>query len=315
MIKTRSRKLHVRAFRLSNHLLKDTLAPFLIIALLLTSLSFLIQALRIGHHLAHHQGWSLIGAFFLLTIPILVKWVIPWALFLSLALTLYRLSTQIEASQSLGIHPLHLMRSWLAFSILLAIALGANSQWITPWSKQKIKALVIKHGAQAILDQHRPGFFTQLPHATYYLKTSRFDQNTKTLSGQHFFFGPNRIDKNKTNQPIIFAKRATLSMDSHLNLEIKLFDGFSLTYRNGHLLKLDFQTLSLNQDLHAKIMKHFSFIFRHTSPSSFKILFEIAIQIALSLIWLMLFLSRMRFKRAFIAGIIALCVAQLIGFI
>jgi hypothetical protein len=155
----------VRITLISRHLLGQLLGATLLGALLLAALVFLLQALRLGHHLAASgAGLTLLGRALLLSAPSLLTFSLPLAAAGAVLLVFARLADtqQLTALQAAGASPLQLASPVLQALLVAALTTVGLGRWVEPPCLERLQARLIREAGLALLAGLRPGQFLSL---------------------------------------------------------------------------------------------------------------------------------------------------------
>ncbi len=254
--------LHLSPFTLTmrilrNYILKECLLPF-ILALTVLSLVFLLGYTVQLTHLVINKGVPLIvvGKIFLLLIPVLLTYTLPFACIIGVILALGRLSAdnEIIAIRANGIRLRRLMTPLFMIGMLLSLVTFLLNDRVIPYAHFKQKQLQNNLGLENPNALLEPGvFITEFKGQTIFIHRVEGNQFFNITIWQPQENGPTRT---------IVAKRGefTKSPDGK-QLILKLIDGTSdeTDPKNPvNFYKLNFSTLfvSLNlSDMGEKVEK------------------------------------------------------------
>ncbi len=147
------------------YLFKSVLTAFLACLFALTAVIWIAVSLRF-FSLLTTQGQSIVMFFSItgLTIPQLVLYIAPFALFVAVIVTLDRSNTDSEliVMSAAGHSPSRLVRPFLAVMILVSALIASLSLDILPWSLRETRTLLAIVRSDFLTRVVRPGIFTAL---------------------------------------------------------------------------------------------------------------------------------------------------------
>ncbi|RFB81007.1 LPS export ABC transporter permease LptF [Methylovirgula sp. 4M-Z18] len=147
------------------YLFKSLLTAFLACLFALTAVIWIAVSLRF-FNLLTTQGQSIVMFFSItgLTIPQLVLYIAPFALFVAVIVTLDRSNTDSEliVMSAAGQSPSRLIRPFLAVMLLVSALVASLSLDILPWSLRETRTLLAIVRSDFLTRVVRPGVFTAL---------------------------------------------------------------------------------------------------------------------------------------------------------
>jgi len=278
----------VRITVVSRHLLGQLLGVTLLGTLLLAALVFLLQALRLGHHLAASgAGLTLLGRALLLSAPSLLTFSLPLAAGGAVLLTWARLADtqQLTALEAAGASPLQLaspVLQLLLFVGLLTLGLG---RWVEPACLERLQARLVREAGVALLAGLRPGQFLSLgPELTLHAEAREPGGARGELQIEGLF-----LAQRQPPQQLV-ARRARLHVanGADASLEIELDDGELRAAGSRSLLEqVRFGHARLSFSLVAGLRPHLSFLERRAREAGRRALVAAAGGVALGLLALL----------------------------
>ncbi len=132
---------------------------------------------------------------------------VPLAIFFATIYTLNKLSedSEIIAMRSFGITKFKIYMPFLVISLILALTVNSLYSVFIPKANAAFKNTIVKLTSAGMLSSIKSGqFFTDIPNATLFAESVTNDGNNFKIVFLHV------LDKNKTEQKIIFAKSGSL---------------------------------------------------------------------------------------------------------
>lgn len=223
------------------YIFKAILPTFLILSVVLTSLVWITQTLRLVHFIDKGIGFQSFIKIITLLIPSLLFMILPIITVISIIVVYNRLQEerQIIIFQSAGLSNFHLAMPALYLTILITIFSAYISAYLMPYSYNKLKeetSSFQKGYVTSIIDART---FNQVSAtSTIYIDRKHSDG---LMEGVIFF--DNKIPRNRI---IFFAKQGKI-ITTPDNSKFELIDGIRHSYdKNGKLTKLYFDTLSVS---------------------------------------------------------------------
>jgi lipopolysaccharide export system permease protein len=150
---------------LQRYMFKGALSAFLATLGALTGVVWITQALR-DFDLLTSKGQSLLVFLFVtgLTVPSLIMFIAPIALFVAVVYTLNKLNgdSELIVMSAAGSPPGLLLRPFMILTVLVAILTASMSLVAMPWSFRTLRDILTKVRADFITRVVRPGQFTTL---------------------------------------------------------------------------------------------------------------------------------------------------------
>ncbi len=246
---------------LSRYLLRQMLAPLVGALLLITGLIWILQALRLGHHLIG-AGPLALGQILLYSLPFLLAFAFPLALAAAILLVLGRLKEggELLALQAAGAAPLQLAAPALLLCLGGAISVYLLAEWVQPKTLPHLGRLLSRSGTQTLLQRSEPGRFHRLLDNT----TLFVQQRRPGPAGEVEISG--LLLAQERPSLLLVARRARLSPHGDLSLRLELWEGELQRQRaegdTRGLQRLRFERMSLTLNLGAALQRHLGFIAR-----------------------------------------------------
>ncbi len=211
---------------LSRYILKEHAGPLVFALTTLTSLLLLNQvAKQFGRLVGKGLSWSIIGEFFLLSVPFIVAMSLPMAVLVAVLYAFSRLGTEneITALRATGVSILRLVRPVLAAALFVAGFMLYFNDQVLPKSNVRLATL------QSDIARTKPTFalreqvINEVSPGRLYLRAARVDDATSALRGVTIY---------DLSDPM---RRRTIHADSGLmalapnrqDLQLTLYDGYS----------------------------------------------------------------------------------------
>lgn len=238
--------------RLDRHLGGRLLGAFFLALAALSALVFVLQLFRLGHRLAGASlQWKQAALFVLLSSPLLIARLTPFALFAAISLMLRRMSQrgELTAVYGLGWSPLRLALPLLV-AASIASAVGVAGQVLAQRTTPLLKQTALRAATQASL--LRPREFRALDQRTVsYLERA----NPQQQRGQGLFVAQG-LDR------LLFAQRVSFSYDAEQRLRLALAD-VEIHQRSGDgrgYRRVRLERLELTPDTERIVGQHFRFL-------------------------------------------------------
>lgn len=247
---------------LTRYLLARMAATLVVAALLLAGLIWILQALRLGHHLlgGASSGAGLLLRLLLYSLPTLLLFVIPVALSAAILHSLDQLDAtgELDAMRTAGASPLQLAlpAGLLCLAAAAAALLAAGLEAPT---LERLKATVRDAAARALVLGARPGRFHDLPGegVLYARRRIAGDARQVRLEGVLLARGTD----------LVVARSGSLQVGG-TRLTLRLADGeLHLSGAHGRLSRVRFKTLEQSLDLGRALRPHFGFLDRRRRHS------------------------------------------------
>ncbi len=186
---------------------------------------------------------------YMYVIPTIIFYTVPISFFISLVITLSKLSSEYEliVITSFGLNPIQILKIFLPITLLLSLSLIIVSAGLIP----KAKFL-----NERFLDQKKK-------EANFNIKASEFGQKF----GDWLIYIDEKEGKNYSNVKLfqtrgnqdqfIIANSAVLDNDKG-ELSFKLFDGKSFHINNEEFNQIDYKNMDINDSIQAQKMKEFT---------------------------------------------------------
>lgn len=164
---------------LTRYVLKEHLGPFTFALTALTSLMLLnFISRQFGELVGKGLPWSVIGEFFLLSIPFTVALTVPMSVLVAVLYAFSRLSAENEvtALRASGVSPWRLVGPALAGGVVMSIALLWFNDQVLPRANHQLKSL------QDDISQTKPTFVLKeqvinpIAEGKFYLKAGKIDR-------------------------------------------------------------------------------------------------------------------------------------------
>jgi hypothetical protein len=249
----------VRITLISRHLLGQLLGATLLGALLLCALVFLLQALRLGHHLAASgsSGAALLGRALLLSAPSLLTFSLPLAAAGAVLLVFARLADtqQLTALEAAGASPLQLASPVLQQLLLAALVTVGLGRWVEPTCLERLQGRLVREAGLALLAGLRPGQFLALsPELTVHAE-ARASAAPGEVQIDRLFLAHGRPPQQ------LVARRARLHVGDGAVLEAELEDGeLRAAGSDGPLEQVRFGRARLSFSLAEGLRPHLLFL-------------------------------------------------------
>ena len=218
--------------RIDRYLLAQLLTLFGFFALILVLVYWVNQAVRLFDRLiADGQSLSVFLLLTALTLPNVIRLVIPTAAFAATLYVINRMSSESElvVAQATGFNAVRLTRPILAFGLVISLAMGALTHAIVPLSLGQLKEQEAEVSENVTARLLREGIFQHPADGmTFYLRE---------LTGEGELLDVFLADTRRPESQLIYtAKRAFL---------VRSEDGPKLAMINGMVQRLDTETGAL----------------------------------------------------------------------
>jgi lipopolysaccharide export system permease protein len=168
---------------LTRYILKEHLGPFTFALTALTSLMLLnFISRQFGELVGKGLPWSVIGEFFLLSIPFTVALTVPMSVLVAVLYAFSRLAAENEvtALRASGVSPWRLVGPAIAGGVVMSILLLAFNDQVLPRANHQLKSL------QDDISQTKPTFILKeqvinpISEGKFYLKAGKIDRSGET---------------------------------------------------------------------------------------------------------------------------------------
>jgi lipopolysaccharide export system permease protein len=168
---------------LTRYILREHLGPFTFALTALTSLMLLnFISRQFGELVGKGLPWSVIGEFFLLSIPFTVALTVPMSVLVAVLYAFSRLAAENEvtALRASGVSPWRLVGPAIAGGVVMSILLLAFNDQVLPRANHQLKSL------QDDISQTKPTFILKeqvinpISEGKFYLKAGKIDRSGET---------------------------------------------------------------------------------------------------------------------------------------
>ena len=215
---------------LDRYLLRQLVAPFLFALIALTGLLLLNQvAAQFPKLVGKGLAWSVIGEFFVLTLPFILVMTAPMSALLATlhAFTHLAADNEITAMRASGVSVLQMLRPVIVAGLTLAAFNFFLTDQIHPRTNARLKALMDDIGRKKPTLDLREQAVNPIPPSAYFLRATRIDAATGKMRDVSLF------DLNdRTLRRVIYADSGRLAYEEgRTDLELRLYDGVIHEYR------------------------------------------------------------------------------------
>jgi hypothetical protein len=249
---------------LTRYLLRQTAGVVILCLLLGAGLVYLLQLLRLGHHLAGALSAGLLARAFVLSLPTLLLGCLPLALAAALLFSLGRLSDrgELEAFAAAGASPLQIARPLLLLALCSAALAGALAR-VEPGAVALLSRLATGSAARALWLGAAPGRFHELAGATLHFEARRPGPGGELLLERLLLALDDRI--------LVVARAARIRIDesgrARVDLEAGELQSLPVAGSAGSgarpstsLRRVQFESASLALDLRGELRAHLGFL-------------------------------------------------------
>ena len=211
---------------ISKYVLREHVGPLTFALTALTSLMLLqFISRQFGELVGKGLPWSVIGEFFLLSIPFTVALTVPMSVLVAVLYAFSRLAgeNEVTAMKASGVSPWRLVSPAIAGGIFCSFALLAFNDQVLPRANHRLKTL------QDDISQTKPTFLLKeqvinpIAEGKYYLKAGKIDRGSER----------NRLKEvviydlaDPTRRRTIYAANGALSLaKNRKDLELDLYNG------------------------------------------------------------------------------------------
>ena len=169
---------------ISRYVVREHIGPFTFALIALTSLMLLnFISRQFGELVGKGLPWSVIGQFFVLSIPFTLALTVPMSVLVAVLYAFSRLASENEvtAMKANGVSPWRLVAPAIACGVLMSVALLAFNDQVLPSANHELKTL------QEDISQTKPTFFLKeqvinpVAEGKFYLKADKVDQGSGRL--------------------------------------------------------------------------------------------------------------------------------------
>ena len=210
--------------------MRQMVAPFLFALIALTGLLLLNQvAAQFPRLVGKGLAWSVIGEFFVLTLPFILVMTAPMSALLATlhAFTHLAADNEITAMRASGVSVLQMLRPVIVVGLTLAAVNFFLTDQIHPRTNARLKALMDDIGRKKPTLDLREQAVNPIPPSAYFLRATRIDAATGKMRDVSLF------DLNdRTLRRVIYADSGRLAYEEgRTDLELRLYDGVIHEYR------------------------------------------------------------------------------------
>lgn len=210
---------------ITRYLLREHVGPLLFAVTTLTSLLLLnYVAKKFGEFVGKGLPWSVIGEFFLLSIPFTLAMTMPMAVLIA---TLYAFSrmaadSEVTALMSCGVGPGRLVRPVLGVGLVLSLAMVAFNDQLLPRANQQLSSLLSgisqKKPTLALKEQS----LNEVGSSGLYMWLAQLDQSRNSMRGVMIYdlSGPD------TRHTIVADSGFLAFAANQRDLVLTLYDGY-----------------------------------------------------------------------------------------
>ena len=235
------------------------LTPLVAALALISGLIWILQALRLGHHLIG-AGPRALGQIILLSLPFLLTFAFPLALAAALLLVFSRLrgGGELLALQAAGAAPLQIAAPALLLCVAGALSVFILAEVVQPRALPHLSRLLSRSGTQTALQKAEPGRFHRLLDST----TLFISERRRGAAGGTKASG---VLLAQERPPLLLvARRAQIRPRGDLSLRLELQQGELHRQRASGQLRglqrLRFERMGLTLNLGAALRRHLGFI-------------------------------------------------------
>ncbi len=244
----------------TRYLLLRILPPVLVALLLMCGLVFLLQIMRLGHHVVGAGlGPGFVGRLALYSLPTLLVFALPLALASGLVYALGRLAetNQLLALRLAGASPLGCASAGVMLSTAAALATLALAVYAEPAALANLGLLLRQGAAHVLIHGPRPGRFLPLTEGT----TLYVEHKLPDQQGAARFSG--FMLSSQQGRRVVFARQASMSLARGQAVVLRLRDGeIQQKKKDGGLRRVRFTSLRFSLDLSPALRRHLGFLTR-----------------------------------------------------
>jgi lipopolysaccharide export system permease protein len=210
---------------LYRYVLKEHFGPLMFALSALTSLMLLNYIARqFAQLVGKGLPWTVIGEFFLLSIPFTVAMTLPMAVLVSVLYAFSRLAadSEITALKASGVSLLRVMIPVVWMGTSIAVAMIAFNDQLLPRANHRLRVLQSDIGRKKPTFALREQVINEVSPGKLYLRTSKLDESTNLMTDVTIYdMG------DPARRRTIYAKRGTLAMAKNLrDLDLTLHSGY-----------------------------------------------------------------------------------------
>lgn len=223
------------------YIFKTIFPTFLTLSVVLTSLVWITQTLRLVHLIDKGIAFKAFLKVIFLLIPSLLFMILPIITVISVIVVYNRLQDerQLVILRSAGLSNFNIAQPALFIAILITIFAGYISAYSMPYSYNKLKQETSNFQKGYIANIIEAKTFNQISKTS----TIYIDNRNSDGSMEGIIFFDNKIPENRT---IFFAKQGIINTTNPENTQFELIDGIRHSYDNqGKLTKLYFDSLAV----------------------------------------------------------------------
>ena len=243
---------------ITRYLLLRALGPILVALLLLCGLVFVLQIMRLGHHVVGAGlGAGFVGRLALYSLPTLVVFALPLALAIGLVYALGRLadSGQLLALRLAGASPLRQAAAGCMLSVTAALVTLIVAVHLEPAALARLGLLLRQGAAHVLIHGPRPGRFLPLLEGTTLYVERRLPHGPGAARFAGFLLS------RQEGRFVVLARQASMSLASEQAVVLELSDGeFQQIKKDGGLRRVRFSSLRFALDLSPALRRHLGFL-------------------------------------------------------
>ncbi|MBC7791382.1 MAG: LptF/LptG family permease [Anaerolineae bacterium] len=211
---------------LQRYVLKEHVGPLVFALAALTSLLLLNQvAKQFGNLVGKGLAWSVIGEFFLLSIPFIIAMTLPMAVLVSTLYAFSRLAAEneITALKASGVGLLRIIQPVLWGAAVIALFMLAFNDQILPRSNHRLRVL------QSDIARKKPTFalkeqvINEVSQGRLFLRAGKIEENTDLLREITIYDMSDPVRRRT-----IYADSGRMALSESMeDLELTLYHGYS----------------------------------------------------------------------------------------
>ncbi len=211
---------------LQRYVLKEHVGPLVFALAVLTSLLLLNQiAKQFGNLVGKGLAWSVIGEFFLLSIPFIIAMTLPMAVLVSTLYAFSRLAAEneITALKASGVGLLRIIQPVLWGAAAIALFMLAFNDQILPRSNHRLRVL------QSDIARKKPTFalkeqvINEVSQGRLFLRAGKIEENTDLLREITIYDMSDPVRRRT-----IYADSGRMALSESMeDLELTLYHGYS----------------------------------------------------------------------------------------